>query len=242
MYQKFKDFQLLLASGVIFFATLIAMGMLTSTLSGKEVSAKGSAYQIVNSDEAMWRIEVVAKSPSKTAAYSKLKNDVNKVIHYLRLQNIDEKDMEFLTITSYPNFELNPKTGYSTNKVESYTYSQTIQITSSDVEKIKNLSNEIQTVNSQGVDINSMQPEYYYSKIADLKVELLSQATKDAKERANAMLKATNNHVGSIKSVKMGIFQITQKNSTDVSDWGINDTSTIEKKVTAVANVVFEVK
>ncbi len=242
MYQKFKDFQLLLASGVIFLAVLIAMGMLTSTLARREVSAKGSAYQIVESDETMWRIEVLTKSPSKAAAYNKLKSDVQKVVQYLKSQDITEQNIELTTITSYPNFALNPKTGYSTNNVETYTYSQLVQITSNDVEKIKKLSNEIQSINAQGVDINSMQPEYYYSKLADLKVDLLSQATKDAKERANAMLKATKNRTGSIKSVKMGIFQITQKNSTDVSDWGINDTSTIEKKVTAVANVVFEVK
>ena len=41
---------------------------------------------------------------------------------------------------------------------------------------------------------------------------------------------------------KMGVFQITPVDSTDVSDMGINDTSTIEKKITAVANVVFQIK
>ena len=67
-------------------------------------------------------------------------------------------------------------------------------------------------------------------------------ATNDAKERASAMLKATHNKVGKIQSVKMGVFQITEPDSTNVSDMGINDTSTIDKKVTAVANVVFKIK
>lgn len=56
------------------------------------------------------------------------------------------------------------------------------------------------------------------------------------------MLKATNNGVGKIKSVRMGVFQITPVDSTSVSDMGISDTSTIDKKITAVANVVFFVK
>ena len=77
---------------------------------------------------------------------------------------------------------------------------------------------------------------------SDLKVELLEEATNDAKERASAMLKATHNKVGKIQSVKMGVFQITDVDSTNVSDMGINDTSTIDKKVTAVANVVFKIK
>ena len=56
------------------------------------------------------------------------------------------------------------------------------------------------------------------------------------------MLKANRNHVGQIKQVRMGVFQITAPDSTDVSDGGINDSSTIEKKVTAVANVTFSIK
>ena len=73
-------------------------------------------------------------------------------------------------------------------------------------------------------------------------MKLLGEATTDAKDRASAMLKATHNRVGKIQSVKMGVFQITDVDSTSVSDMGINDTSTIDKKVTAVANVVFKIK
>jgi len=56
------------------------------------------------------------------------------------------------------------------------------------------------------------------------------------------MLKSTHNRVGKIQSVKMGVFQITPVNSNDVSDMGISDTSSIEKKITSVANVTFSVK
>ena len=56
------------------------------------------------------------------------------------------------------------------------------------------------------------------------------------------MLSATGSHVGKVKSMRMGVFQITAPDSTSVSDMGINDTTTIDKKVTAVANVVFKLK
>ena len=56
------------------------------------------------------------------------------------------------------------------------------------------------------------------------------------------MLEATNAHVGKVSSMRMGVFQITPADSTMVSDMGINDTTSIDKKVTAVANVVFKVK
>ena len=56
------------------------------------------------------------------------------------------------------------------------------------------------------------------------------------------MLSATGSRVGKVKQIKMGVFQITPPDSTEVSDYGINNTTTIDKKVTAVANVVFKVK
>ena len=70
----------------------------------------------------------------------------------------------------------------------------------------------------------------------------MEDATTDAKQRAEAMLKSTHNRPGKIQSVRMGVFQITPPDSTNVSDYGINDTSTIDKKVTSVANVVFRIK
>ena len=56
------------------------------------------------------------------------------------------------------------------------------------------------------------------------------------------MLKATHNKPGRIQSVQMGVFQITPVDSNNVSDMGINDTTSVDKKVTAVANVVFRIK
>jgi hypothetical protein len=60
--------------------------------------------------------------------------------------------------------------------------------------------------------------------------------------RAENMVKATGNKIGSIRSAKMGVFQITPITSTDVSDWGVNDTSSLEKKVMAVVSASFAIE
>ncbi|MDD4879214.1 MAG: SIMPL domain-containing protein, partial [Candidatus Omnitrophica bacterium] len=43
------------------------------------------------------------------------------------------------------------------------------------------------------------------------------------------------------RSADMGVFQITPVNSTEVSDWGSNDTSSLEKKVFAVVHADFAI-
>ena len=45
-----------------------------------------------------------------------------------------------------------------------------------------------------------------------------------------------------MRSSSLGVYQITPRNSTDVSDYGVNDTSSRLKDVTAVVSATFAVK
>ncbi|CCJ33599.1 SIMPL domain-containing protein [Caloramator australicus] len=88
----------------------------------------------------------------------------------------------------------------------------------------------------------NLHSQYYYTKIADLKVDMLGLATKDAMQRAEQIAKNTGIKIGKLKSAKMGVFQITAPYSTEVSDYGIFDTMSINKEITAVVNCEFEIK
>ena len=70
---------------------------------------------------------------------------------------------------------------------------------------------------------------------------MLAEATSNAKKRAEQMAVSTGNKIGVMRSAKMGVFQITPVNSFDVSDYGLNDTTSLEKKVNAVVNVEFAI-
>lgn len=242
MYQIFKDFQLVIFGLVLAFGLVVCSKTASDNLAKEGITVTGSAYQMVQSDFASWQFNIVAKNANKSVAYSDVKSKIPAVKEYLIKNGVKEDEIEFLPPTSYPTYTTNPKTGYATQEVAFYNFSQPVKIKSSDVNKIKDLSTNIQDLLTKGINISSSNPEYQYTGLADLKVKLLEEATKDAKARAQAMLKATNNDVGKIRSVKMGVFQITRSDSNDVSDWGINDTTTIDKKVNAVANVVFSIK
>ena len=112
---------------------------------------------------------------------------------------------------------------------------------STNVGEISQIAREATELINQGILIESTAPKYYYTKIGDLKVEMLGEAAKDAKDRAEKIASSTGNSIGSIRSAKMGVLQITAADSTDVSDYGVYDTSTIEKDMTAVVNVSFAV-
>ena len=242
MLEKIKDFQLSILGLCLALGIVISAVVVTNNISKNAITVTGSAYKVVTSDSATWKFEITSKEANKTLAYKSIQKQLPIVKKYLTDKGIDEKNIEVHVPSGYEVFKSYPN-GYSSNEAIAYNYTQAIKISSNDVEKIKEISTDSQALLEKGVNISSYNdPEYQYSDLANLKIQLLEEATKDAKARANSMLKANKNRVGAIKNVRMGVFQITAPDSNDVSDGGINDSSTVEKKVTAVANVTFSIK
>ena len=92
------------------------------------------------------------------------------------------------------------------------------------------------------VTVNNYGPQYYLSTLPKLRPQLLEEAMKDAKIRAEAITKAVGGKVGSVQSVRSGVFQVTTPDSTMTQDTGAYDTSSIEKTVTSTVSVTFAVK
>lgn len=240
MFDKLEKYQLVLLALILALGLIFATKSAVNSLSREGISVTGSAYEIVKSDSGRLSFTVNTQALTKAEAYQILRTQMPVVTKYLQEKGIENIDIK--NYNGYYTYKYNRATGNYTNEVDNYKLSQPVEISSNDVNKIKEISLDIQNLLDKGIDINVNQASYFYSKLGDLKVKLLEDATTDAKQRASAMLKATRNKVGKIQSVQMGVFQITEPDSTSVSDMGINDTSTIDKKVTAVANVVFKIK
>ncbi|MCR5265427.1 MAG: SIMPL domain-containing protein [Cyanobacteria bacterium RUI128] len=241
MLEKIERFQILLLALVLALGLVIATTIVSGALPNEGISVTGSASKVVKSDKGSLYFNIITRQKTRKIAYDVIKKQLPIVKSYLISKGIKEEDINIKTTNHYNTYRMLPN-GNTSNDVEYYNVQQPIEIKSDNVELIKELSTDITSLMDKGIDLDVNSPEYYYSKISDLKVELLNEAAKDAKQRASAMLKATHNRTGKIQSVKMGVFQITSPDSTDVSDSGIFNTESIEKKVTAVANVIFKIK
>jgi hypothetical protein len=241
MFEKFSKLQIAFLGLILGLSIMFSASSISSNISKNEITVVGSASEIVKSDSAKWSINYRAEAPARSDAYNKLAKAAPVIKKFLTDNGIKENEIEFGNVSSYTTFKIGP-TGNMTQEIKDHVFDQSVFVRSDNVELTKKLQIESQALVNQDIYITNSYVEYYYSKLPEKRVELLALATLDAKERAGGMLKATNNHVGKIRSVRMGVFQITQPESNDVSDWGINDTSTIDKKITAVANVVFGIR
>ncbi|MGB1745405.1 MAG: SIMPL domain-containing protein, partial [Limisphaerales bacterium] len=98
------------------------------------------------------------------------------------------------------------------------------------VDLAKRLAKESTELLRSGIDFRSYAPSYFFTKLEDLKLDLLEEAAANSKLRAERLAKSAGNRVVGVISASQGIFQITQPNSTQTSSWGMYDTSSIKKK------------
>ena len=232
---------LFIALGFMGAAYLLGNALVEIKSSRQTIRVKGFAEQRIDSDLAVWTGTYGNQSPDLVAAYQRLKADRKKVINFLHGQGVDDSAIDVLPVTTLTQYARDAK-GYQTNTIEGYRLSQRVRVTSNDIEQITRISRESGQLIEEGIGFESDAPNYLYTKLNDLKISLLEAATRDAKQRAKALAENSGSTVGALRSASQGVFQITAPNVTEVSDYGISDTSTIEKAVKAVVTMEFAIE
>jgi len=204
------------------------------------ISTTGSAKKAVVSDKVKWTANISRPTKLSTIkdGYLKMDADLKEVKAFLIASGISESE-----ITVAPIFmnEVYDNNNYKPEK--DYNLSQNIEINSTDVNKIENLSkNTNSLVINKGILFSTYGLEYYYSKLPEVRVELLSDAVADAKARAQKLAEAGGKKIGTLKSASSGVVQVLSPNSIDVSDYGMYNTSTIDKEIMITVKASFEIR
>lgn len=232
---------LFLAVAIVVAAYIGAAALKDVKQSDQTFTVKGYTERKITSDYAVWQLSHTSYALDQVTAYNNLELNKVKILNFLKKYGIEENDVSFKPVYLNVIFRLNEQ-GYMTNIREGYSVSQTLEISSNDVNKISKIATESSELLKEGIEVNISSPQYYYTKIDDLKIEMLGDATKDAYNRAQEMASNSNSKVGTLRSAQQGVFQITPAMSTDVSDWGMNDVSSLEKSIKAVVTMQFTIK
>jgi hypothetical protein len=218
---------------------LVKVGAGFAARTDNGITVTGSAKTTATADNVVWTLNVALSRPLVADAVKKVGADVDAVSAYLTKGGIAADALTLGSVSTYGNEEW--QNGNNTGRILSYRASRDITVRTSDVQLVYKLSQGIGTLLQSGVTVNNYGPQYYISTLSDLRPQLLEEAMKDAKTRAVAITKAVGGSVGSVQSVKSGVFQVTTPDSTMVSDGGAYDTSTIDKTVTSTVSVTFAV-
>jgi len=219
---------------------LVKVGAGFASRSDNGIVVTGSARTEAVADNAVWTLSVSLSRPQVADAVSKVGNDVAAVSKYLADGGIPAEALTLGPVSTYAQEEW--VNGNSTGRIVNYRASRDITVRTKDVQLVSKLSQGIGSILQSGVSVNNYGPQYYISTLAELRPQLLEEAMKDAKIRAEAITKAVGGGVGPVTSVKSGVFQVTTPDSTMTSDGGAYDTTSIKKTVTSTVSVTFKVK
>jgi len=200
----------------------------------------GSAKMDLVSDLARLRLTVEGNGATAEAAWNDLQRQLPLVLDAMQEQGVSDDQIERFPVNSWSMDEFD-RNGNRTGRALSHQTNQDLQLVISDVDLAKRLSLNLSGLVTEGVSVRLGQPEYLFTGLAAVKEEVQAMAAEDAMRRAQKVAEAAGAKLGSIRDARMGVLQVTPRHSTVVSDYGVNDNSSIEKQITAVVHARFAI-
>src|ERR671913_150537 len=197
-------------SGSFMAAVVLAVGLVVATVIGgwffvkgkrgdQTITVTGSARKRITSDLVIWRSAISYQAPVLSDAYRSLSEAVPKVKAYFVSKGIAENQITVSSISSQTLHGRNSD-GIETSEITGYSLRQELEVRSKEVEKIGKIAREATELINQGILLESMAPEYYYTALGTLKIEMLGEAAKDAKTRAEKIAESTGGSIGAVKT------------------------------------------
>ncbi len=231
---------LALAIGLIASSIVVSRSLERIKLAGDKITVKGYAEEKVVSDAGTWRGTVTVRAADLQAGYRQLEQDSTRVSNMLKSTAGEGAAASVGPVVTRTVYETGPG-GVQTGRVSGYELERSFELSSGDVALIGRIAADASGLISEGVNINSWPPQYFFGDLNAVKVRLIGAATKDAQLRAEQFASNSGVTVGPLRSASQGVFQITRPNSNDTADYGSYDTSTVEKVVKAVVTVEYSV-
>jgi hypothetical protein len=242
---------LALSLAIVLASLIASSAFLKAKRLDQTIKVTGSAKRRIKSDLMVWRTSVSAEAATLADAYSKLSRDVEKTKVFLVAQGFPENQIVISAVKTTPirssprglqKMQVAPEDAGSAsfnNRVTSYTLMQSLEIRSAEIDKLTATSRKVTQLIDQGILLESNEPEYLNTKLAELKVVMLADAARDARERAAQIVSSAGGKVGEMRSAEMGVMQVNAADANEISGYGVNDMNSVEKDVLAVVHVTF---
>jgi uncharacterized protein len=221
---------LFLAAGLVLAAMTVTRAWLRISES-QTVTVTGSARRNVRADLMIWHGHVSAEAVTLLEAQRALKDGLDKVAVFLKSRDVTNS---LILPISIEELRAPDRT-----RVAGYRLAQSVELRSDSAERVAQLDHDSARLVEEGVLFTSGPTDFIYTKAGEAKVEMLAQATKDARARADQIASQGGRRISRLRSARMGVFQITPIYSRQTSWEGIYDTTSLEKTITAVVTASF---
>ncbi len=233
---------LFLAAGLAGSAAIVA-STVTRLNDSNSINVTGAARRNVRSDLILWRASYHVDAPTLLEAQQRLREDFARITTFLQLHNLTDIAAAPVAIR-----ELTAKRRLREDDEDQtvvrvgYRLSQQLEIRASDVEGVPRLAANTGSLLEQGVLFESQDFQFIYTKASEAKVEMMAEATRDARARAELIATQGGRRLDGLRNAKTGVVQINPLHSSATSWEGNNDTTALDKTITATVSASFALK
>lgn len=225
----------IIAVVVVVGAFALASGLRNFHESKSSINVTGLAEKQITSDLITWDITIKAESADRVTAFNQYEHDAKNLRNYLKQQGIADNEITTASVQMVKTTEsyYDASNNYVTRH-KGYMASQTFTVRSNKVTQVETVYNKIAELYNRGIDFSSDSPKYYYTKLNDLKMEMLKEASANAYERAKTLAQGSEAGVGELLESSQGVFQIVGLNTSDDYSWGGTFNTSSKQKVASI--------
>jgi hypothetical protein len=229
---------LFLAAGLVLSA-MLGTSAWVKIKNSQFISVKGSAQKNIESDLAIWSGSFQAEAETLIEAQHKI--EANRELVRKFMENSGVKGFTFSPIDIQELKAMQKSAdGWVSQRTTGYRLSQSVSVESAEVDRLDKL--DATPLVDQGVIFTVAAPQFIYTRAGETKIEMLAEATKDARSRAEQMAVQGGRGIAQLQGADQGVFQITPLHNDATSWGGENDRTSRRKTITAVVTATFLLK
>jgi hypothetical protein len=205
----------IIAISVVIAGLSLRSGIVTFKEMDRKVSVKGLAEREVKADKVTWPLiyKEIGNDPSEM--YDRLSSKNKRVIAFLKSAGIKDSDIS----VNPPVISDRQADNYG-NEIMNYRYKATsvITVTSSEVDKVRQLMRRQSELMKQGIAIVSEEYgnnsiTYEFTGLNKIKPEMVEEATKNARTTAQKFAEDSDSKLGDIRNAQQGQFSIEDRDA-----------------------------
>ena len=205
-------------------------------INNNTVTVKGLAEKNVVADLAIWRLKFVVTSNNLRSAQQQITSQAEKINSFLIEQGFTKEEINIGRIETN-DLMANPYRGNDAN-TSRFILTQSITIKTPKVLLVKQSLPQTDSLIAEGIvfDNNDSYPvSYIFTKLNEIKPQMLAEATRNAKDAAKEFAKNSGNSVGKIHRANQGIFSILAQDQSETSF----ESQQINKTIRVVSTVEY---
>lgn len=225
---------LILGLGIALGGYLGGQGLVKSRLGDRTISVKGLSEREVKADLALWALRFVVTGNDLAETQAEMKRNAEVVGAFLKKHGFSEDEIELQA----PQVTDRLAQMYSSGQFDTrFIIAQQIVLRTTDVDRVAEANRDTSALVEQGVVLSNeygpVRPSYLFTRIADVKPEMLEEATMRAREAAETFAADSGARLGGIRRAWQGQFSIQARDDTP----GVQENEQIMKTVRVVSTI-----